>query len=423
MLIGDTTNRKNLLLLVQLRWAAVFGQLATIFIVQNWLRIELPLLEMVAVTVFLGCLNMVCLVRYLCHAESTNIEMLLGLLVDMVVLTAQLYLSGGATNPFISLFLLQVILGAILLETIFVWLLVAATSICFVLLTVSFQVIEMPHMHENGFFNLHIQGMFICFLLAVCVLVPAISRITRNLRERDAYLSELRQRLTEEDHIVRLGLLASGAAHELGTPLATLSVILGDWRRVPAIAGDEVLSQELKEMRGEVERCKKIISGILASSGQARGEGAIYTSAGKFFDSAVAEWQTTHMSVTFDYENRVRPDRPMVLDLVLKHALFNILDNAFEASPACVAMSVELEGAMLVIRVSDHGPGFDEAILAHLGTPYTTTKQQVGAGLGLFLAVNVARRLGGSVLARNRPEGGASVGIHLPFSALCEAMA
>ncbi len=85
-------------------------------------------------------------------------------------------------------------------------------------------------------------------------------------------LAALRQRAAEEEHIVRMGLLASGAAHELGTPLATLSVILGDWLRMPAFADDAELRAEIGEMQAQLQRCKSIVSGILLSAGEARGE-------------------------------------------------------------------------------------------------------------------------------------------------------
>src|SRR6185369_11629500 len=105
-----------------------------------------------------------------------------------------------------------------------------------------------------------------------------ISRINANLRRRDARLAALRQRAAEEDHIVRMGLLASGAAHELGTPLSTISVILSDWRQIRSVTRNRELAGDVAEMQAQIERCKSIVSGILMSSGQARGEGTIRTS-------------------------------------------------------------------------------------------------------------------------------------------------
>ncbi len=133
--------------------------------------------------------------------------------------------------------------------------------------------------------------MLVCFALDAALLVFFVTRINRNLRERDARLATLRQRAAEEDHIVRIGLLASGAAHELGTPLATLSVILGDWRRMPVLAADPELVGEIDAMEAEVQRCKAILTGILVSAGEARGESAALTTLHTFLDDFVEDWR------------------------------------------------------------------------------------------------------------------------------------
>ena len=104
--------------------------------------------------------------------------------------------------------------------------------------------LPLPQDHALGIFSLYVQGMLICFILDAALLVIFITRIMQNMRSSAAALSDLRQRAAEEEHIVRMGLLASGAAHELGTPLATLAVILGDWRRMPPFTEQPELQQE-----------------------------------------------------------------------------------------------------------------------------------------------------------------------------------
>ena len=120
----------------------------------------------------------------------------------------------------------------------------------------------------------YLGGLLLCFVLDAALLVVFIARISRNLRQRDAKLADLRQRAAEEEHIVRMGLLASGAAHELGTPLATLSVILGDWAHMAPFAAEPELREEIEEMQRQIERCKSIVSGILTAAGETRGEAA-----------------------------------------------------------------------------------------------------------------------------------------------------
>jgi two-component system sensor histidine kinase RegB len=234
----DATGRKNLLQLIQLRWLAVAGQVVTIASVSRIFRIRLPLGQMAALLLFLVGLNLIGHLRLRARNSVSNGELFLALGLDMAALTGQLYLSGGATNPFISLYLLQIILGAVLLQAWSTWTLVALAAVCFAGLTVAYVPLQLPIESARSLFDLHIAGSLICFLIDTVLLVVFIGRINRNLRIRDAHLADLKRRAVEEDHIVRMGLLASGAAHELGTPLATLSVILNDWRRMPVLQID-----------------------------------------------------------------------------------------------------------------------------------------------------------------------------------------
>ncbi|RTL51909.1 MAG: HAMP domain-containing histidine kinase [Bradyrhizobiaceae bacterium] len=412
------TDEKNLLLLVQLRWLAVIGQVVTILIVHYWFRIELPLTEMALVIAFLIGLNLASLLRRRQLDSVSNTELFLALLLDVAALTMQLYLSGGAANPFISLYLLQVTLGAVLLEAWSTWTLVIVTSACFVGLTKFYRDIFMSRGYGGDFASLHIQGMFVCFVLSATLLVLFITRINGNLRARDARLASLRQQSAEEDHIVRMGLLASGAAHELGTPLATLSVILNDWQHMPDIADAPELSQELSEMQLQVERCKTIVSRILISSGEARGEGTIRTTVNAFFDDLAAEWRTNRSPARFDYVNTFGSDEPIVSDTALKQVIFNLFDNALECSPQIVKVDVRRADEDIVVAVNDGGPGFSDDMLAAFGKPYRSSKGRPGGGLGLFLVVNVVRKLGGSVTARNSEDGGAVVTLTLPLASL-----
>ncbi|WP_077035615.1 ATP-binding protein [Pelomonas sp. KK5] len=409
---GLTTGFKNMQQLIQLRWVAVLGQFVTIELAYRGLDIPLPIDLM---QVVLGCLvafNGASLLRWHRQREVSNAELLGALLVDVALLTAQLYLSGGASNPFVFLYLLQVILGAVLLQPRSTWILVAVTSACFALLALFAKPLPLPQ-------DMEIEGLFICFVLSAGLLVFMITRITRNLRERDAGLAALRQRAAEEEHIVRMGLLASGAAHELGTPLATLAVILGDWRRMPAFTCDPELLEEVVEMQTQVLRCKAIVSGILMSAGEARGEDSARTTVCQFIDGLVAEWRTTRSVEKFRYENRFGDDLPMAADSAVKQMICNVLDNAQEASPRFIAVELRREDEALVLAVTDAGPGFPAAMLATLGKPYQSTKGRPGSGLGLFLVMNVARTLGGSVTARNRDDGpGAVVTLTLPLAAL-----
>ena len=345
-------------------------------------------------------------------------ELFIGLLVDMGTLTVQLYLSGGATNPFVFLYLLQVGLAAVLLAPSYAWALLGISTLCFLWLAEAGRPLDLPQDYHLGIHSYYVEGMLICLVLNAALLVVFINRINRTHREHDARLAELRQRAAEEEHILRMGLLASGAAHELGTPLATIAVILGDWRHMPALQADKGLEEEITEMQTQVQRCKTIVSGILMSAGETRGESSGETSVWEFFDDLSSEWASTRKIGEFSFGNHFGEDVDIASDTVLKQTIYNLLDNALEASPDWVGLEVYREDNMLLIRVIDRGPGFAKDIFNRLGQPYQSTKGRPGSGLGLFLVFNVARILGGQVKARNRSEGGAEINLRLPIEAL-----
>jgi len=414
----DSTARKNILQLVQLRWIAVVGQIVTIAAVQFGLGVDLPLAPMAVVLAALVALNIATLLRLRTRAKVSNTGLFLALAFDAGALTAQLYFSGGATNPFAFLYLVQVTLSAVLLEVWSTWAMVLITTACFAGLTLFNQPITLPDEDAGSLFRLHIQGMLICFALDAALLVVFVTRIGKNLRERDSRLADLRQRAAEEDHIVRMGLLASGAAHELGTPLATLDVILSDWRRMPKLAADPELAPEIEEMQAEVRRCKAIVTGILRSAGEARGEAPVITTINAFLDDIVQDRRSARQAANLAYQNRFGPDLPIVSDTALKQVICNVIDNAVDVSPRWVGLAARREDDTLVLDIADRGTGFPPEMLANLGKPYQSSKGREGGGLGLFLVVNVLRKLGGEVNARNLEEGGALVTLTLPLASL-----
>jgi len=409
------TGLPNLELLIQLRWAAVLGQLMTIEVVHFGLGIAIPLSQMLSVVGLLAVFNGLSELRRRNGREVSNGELFAALLVDVAALTAQLYFSGGTTNPFVSIYLLQVVLGAVLLDAWAAWALALTSVLC--LLALSQLAQPLPISHAQGLASVYVAGMVLCFALSAVLLVALVTRIMANIKRRDARVAQLRERAAEEEHIVRMGLLASGAAHELGTPLSTLAVILGDWLHLPHFTSDPELLQEVSDMEVQVRRCKAIVSGILLSAGGARSESSEATTVRDFFDELVAHWQRTRPHHALAYDNRFDDDEPMAADSALKQMIDNVLDNALEASPRFQQLTVERQGDALLLTVSDRGPGFAPQILAQLGKPYQSTKGRPGSGLGLFLVFNVARTLGGEVRAQNGVSG-AAVTITLPLSAV-----
>jgi two-component system sensor histidine kinase RegB len=184
---------------------------------------------------------------------------------------------------------------------------------------------------------------------------------------------------------------------------------------MPAVTNDPELVAEVEEMRGEVQRCKAIVSDILHSAGQPRGEAMESQTAGPFLDAVAEAWQVAYPHVPLDYASGIAESAVIAVDAALRQAIWNLLDNAAEASPAGVRLTTSIEDRMLAIAVRDWGDGFSPEALAQMGKLYQSTKG-AGHGVGLFLATNVVRRLGGRLEAENRIGGGAEVRLLLPLA-------
>lgn len=412
--------RANLSQLIELRWLAVGGQLATVLVVHQVLGITLPWAEMLSLLGILVAFNLFSLWRNRLAQPVSELELCIALLVDVGVLTGQLYLAGGSDNPFIYLYLLQVAVASVLLRPAYLWAVVLSTLTGFVLLTQWHRPLLLDPSTPTSLSPNYLGGLLLCFLLNVGLLSVFIVRINRNLRQRDAELAELRQRAAEEVHIVRMGLLASGAAHELGTPLATLSVILGDWAHMAPFAGEPELREEIEEMQRQILRCKAIVTGILMSAGEMRGEAPRLTPLQAFIDGLADHWRRAHPQAELALQSDGLPEVEIISDSALQQVVANLLDNAAEAAPGARLTLVAAcpDEGTLSLAVLDDGPGFDAERLKHFGEPYQSSKGQPGRGMGLFLSVNVARTLGGKLEARNRAEGGAAVTLTLPLASL-----
>lgn len=415
--LDEWTGHRNMLYLIRLRWLAVAGQIATMACVTWGFKMSLPVLPMVTVLVCLVAFNLASHLRWHEERHVSNQQLLLALGVDMLALTAQLYLSGGTSNPFVFLFLLQISLCALLLETTSTWLMVGFNLLCLFGLALWARPLAVPPDMGQGLASHYVQGLLICFVLNAGLIALLMTRIQDNLRQRNNRLADLRQQAAQREQIVRMGLLASGAAHELGTPLSTLAVILGDWRRLPQFQKQADLLEELDQMQQQLARCKRIVTDILLSAGEARGVEAQATRLHSFLQALVQDWRRLRKVGHFEVQFELAADLPLALDTTVKQMICNVLDNAQEASPDWVGLRVSSDEQNLTLEITDRGPGFEPGVLAKIGTPYQSTKGRQG-GLGLFLVFNVATSLGGEVQAGNRPEGGAQVVIQLPLKAI-----
>jgi two-component system sensor histidine kinase RegB len=404
----------NLRRLFLLRNIVIAGQVLAIGAVDLLLDTPLTLLPMGAIIAVLIALNLRTGIRLRRGAPVGDIEFFAELLADVACLTALLYLSGGSTNPFVSLYLLPLTIAAAALPARYAWSMAGLTVLCYTLLLFFFQPLGQDHsMHSNAF-NLHILGMWITFLVSAILIASFVTTMSASIRARDRELAAARERALRDEQVLALGTFAAGAAHELGTPLATIAVLSremeNDHRAVPGLA------QDLKLLRAQVDNCKHIITGLTTAAGQARAERASRQDVRTLLEGVLGKWALLRPQVKLAMNWRGVGAPPDIIGgETISQTLINILNNAADASPHEVEIEASWSAADLTIEVRDCGPGITQEISAQAGRRPISTKSP-GRGIGLFLANATVERLGGSVALFNRSGGGGCTRVTIPLA-------
>jgi two-component system sensor histidine kinase RegB len=235
--------------------------------------------------------------------------------------------------------------------------------------------------------------------------------MARAVRERDAQLNRVREETLRNERIVALGMQAAGAAHELGTPLSTLAVVIGELRHDTAALPE--WRDSLNLLDGQVRACRTILDKLLANAQDTAKESEQVLD--EFLAETLNEWQLLRPTGHYTYHaSGMQPAPKMHIDPALRAAVMNLLNNATDASPQGIDIYAHWDKARFILEIRDHGPGLSASAAASVGTAFFTTKEH-GRGLGFFLANATLEKMGGTVRLFNRDEGGATTEVIFPL--------
>ena len=412
--------RLNLSWLVQLHWWAIFGQILIIAGVEVSTDIGLPIPTILAL-IGVEATGNVALGLWTRHARVTDATLAAVMLLDAVVLTVLLDLTGGASNPFSTLYLVNVALAAVLLPPAWAWALMVVSLVSFASLFLHEQSAGpshhiRTHMDQAELMAAHLRGMWLSFALAAVFVVFFVRRVTRALAERERELQLARARAERREKLASLATLAAGAAHELSTPLSTIAIVAKELQRTVGETAPPDVRRDFQLVREQVGRCREILDRMAAHAGETVGE--------PFAPITVSAWIGLALEGLQGRDRiRIEPspgaeEAQLVGPLrSLSDALRGLLKNAIQASPAgeAVTLRVEASDGWIRVAVFDRGRGMTPEILSRVGEPFFTTKGPgEGMGLGLFLTRALAEQLGGEFHIASRPGSGTEARIDLP---------
>jgi two-component system sensor histidine kinase RegB len=407
-----SSTRINLQRLVLLRAILNGGELVLLIVATLVLAVDLPVAVMTAVSLLHVLLNLATVRRLRRAASVSEWELFGQLLADGLVFWILLYCSGGATNPFSFLLLLPLTVSAAALPRLCSLIMAPVMVAGYSLLMVFNRPLPEPGAHG---FHMHVVGMWLGFVLSATLIAYFVARMGAALREQQQRLADAREQALRDERLLALGALAAGAAHELGTPLATMAVVADEL--LDEYRGEARLAAALSTVRGQIDRCKQVLAGLAERAGETRAEAGRRQRLRSYLDALIDEWQRRrpHVRPHCRWHEPAAAGPWIVADRVLDQALLNLLDNAADASPDCVEIDAGWDADRLLIEVRDRGPGFAPEALVRAGQAFYTTKES-GHGLGLYLALATITRYGGRLDMSNRPDGGACVRLSLPLA-------
>jgi two-component system sensor histidine kinase RegB len=398
-------------LLCNLRWLAVIGQALTVALVIGPLHIPLPTLPLAAGIGVLALFNIYVTVR--AHSASadtaTDIEVFLHIVVDIAVLTWMISSSGGMENPFASIFLIPIAIAILALPPRLMGLTAALSGVGYFVSTLFGQELPPVAGFLGGPFGLHKIGMLANFVLSSAVILFFFTRMTTAWRRSEREVAQLREQFTRNEGILALATHAASVAHELNTPLGTLTLMVDD---LVNEAPTPATRQEFTTMRSLLDICRDRVR-ALASPASPDGLAGLPERVN--LDQVIQQWQLVRPAIELFRSGSIAGFEKV--DPAVGHLLQALLNNAADAGEQAGIARVDLHLSSdergLRGEIRDYGVGFDQA-RAPLPSALFRTSKPGGMGIGLALSHATVERLGGELSMQATDGRGVRVEFSLP---------
>jgi two-component system, sensor histidine kinase RegB len=404
------SGRISLRTLVPIRWVAVAGQALAVLTVHFGLGFQLPLIPALVAVAASGLLNVVLIVHRQVARELSERYAAMCLGYDVLQLAGLLYLTGGLENPFSILFLAPVTVAATILSRR----LVIGVSALAIAAISALALWHLPLPGRNGPLGFPpeiVTGAWAALVLATVFIALYTWSVAQDARRLRDAVAATQLALAREQQVSAVGALAAAAAHELGSPLATIAVIAKELvRELPASSPH---AEDATLLLSQSERCSRILSGLSQRPEEDGGSPYTRLSISTLVEAAGAHYRDQGIRLIFDVTGSPEDEPQVRRSPEIIHGLNNLIQNAVQFARREVAVTTFWDMRRVRVEIVDDGPGFMLHLLSRLGEPYLSTRTGAAnhMGLGIFIAQSLLERSGARLTFENRQEGGAQVAI------------
>ncbi len=400
---GSSEEKISLETIINIRWIAIFGQIFAICFVYYYLKFNFEVLWCGALVLVSIVINSYLEFKKSKFGELNNFSATFNIFYDLVQLALLLFLTGGLTNPFSILIIVPTTIATTFLSRNSSFFIAGVSIIlCSVLALFNFPL-PGPDGETLKTPQYYLLGMWLSTTIGIIFLGNYAYQLARSNRKRSKALEGLEKTLSNEQTLSSVGSLAAAAVHELGTPLATISLVSGELKK--QLSDKKEFKEDIDLLISQADRCRLILKNIGTDPKQE--------------DDFLQRVSLKNLLNEIVFSNERKHDKKIIIIDKLEHeplkinkqieityALRSLIDNSIKFSKSEIKIFIEKNNNDLSIIITDDGPGFDDEILKKIGEPYikstSVDKTKLGLGLGLFISKNLLERTKAKIIFENK---------------------
>jgi two-component system, sensor histidine kinase RegB len=408
-IFGITQENIKLETLINIRWIAIIGQLFTVCLVFFYYQFEFPLYRCLLAILLSVLLNVILEYAKKLVQRLNNFWTTLSILYDLIQLSFLLYLTGGITNPFSILTIVPTTIAVTFLSKRSSFIIALVSILLLTFLTQYYYPLPGP---DISLPKHYLIGLWVSLTVGIIFLGNYAHSITAEHRTRSTAFDNLEKTLARERELISLGGLAAAAAHELATPLGTITLVVEDLKK--QLGNNPKFSQDVELLNSQIQRCKNILKDFSTDPNKQD----------TFIDNISFKNLIKEIVFSFDQpkdktvkidDSKIQNNLIVGRKVEIIYALRNLIDNAIKFANKTIVIEINNSNKKLEININDDGKGFRQDIFQKLGEPYIKSnlisKDKRGLGLGIFISKTLLERTGATITFKKSSLGGALINI------------